>query len=84
MWKQKDYARALRACHAVADKALVALVAADCFDTACREHNLSEARYWLAKNPPANRQRLTASCKSAGLDLKPPTLDCTKYALDCR
>jgi hypothetical protein len=63
MQEQRDYPAVARICHAF----IVRLdIAPECFDAACHQQNIDEARRWLALIPTRSRNALIASCKQTG------------------
>jgi hypothetical protein len=60
-----------------------------CGLAACKVHNVSEARRWLAAAAPKDSANFVKACEAAGTTLAPahapgPALDCVKNPMDCR
>jgi serine/threonine protein kinase len=66
MHEQRNYPAAVRACHAFIVRSDAAPA---CFDAACHEQNIDEARRWLAAIPLKNRNAFIAACKQVGISM---------------
>jgi eukaryotic-like serine/threonine-protein kinase len=63
MYEQRNYPAVVRACHAFIVRSDVVPA---CFDAACHQQNVEEARRWLALIPAGSRNARIAACKQTG------------------